>query len=137
MLPLRSDNRTIVRYRTTLKSLEEDSSILVRFQIRGYDWKVKCSKEGKIEATDQSKTNEQADRNCRQELICHLPLFSGPPAPHTCSVCDKSLAETGTLKKHQLIHALGLYLLGKVRFHLAICYDNGSICSEKACIVGT
>ena len=56
---------------------------------------------------------------------------------YTCSVCDKSFAETGTLKKHQLIHALAVYLQGKVRLHLAIWSDNSLLCSENACKVGT
>jgi hypothetical protein len=37
VLPFRSDNRTGVRYRTTLKSLVEESPIWVPFQILWYD----------------------------------------------------------------------------------------------------
>ena len=57
--------------------------------------------------------------------------------PQTCSVCDKSVAETCTLKKHQHIHTLALYLHGQVRSDLPKCSDNASICPEKACFVGT
>ena len=51
---------------------------------------------------------------------------------HTCYVCDNSFAETSMLEKQQVIHALALYVQGEVRFHLAIWYDNGSICPENA-----
>ena len=66
----------------------------------------------------------------------HQMVYTGKQ-PHACSMCDTSVSETYTLKKHQHIHALVLYLHGQVRSDLPKCSDNASICPENACFVGT